>query len=702
MIVKIPKKSILALTIFFLWIAFSIASFTFYTTSINSFAEQDFQFKQTNVDYQLETASELLLNDQTGLMIDRLERAKDLQQINFYFLHKAKNRQPAEKEFPYELLNKNKEEIATKQKVIYDWALATFDKTDWNEDTDKMIRWKTRTIMNYKLTVGFFTDKVGYIQYKLNQNKFILIFQQICVTLIAFIVIFFLIKDLRLLKKQIENNNLNFDNIKTISSESESILRATKTLVQSSHILQTTNETFAGTITPAVLNEIKNKTQTPHTFFATLVRVDLNGYTRLFLEKKPGYITEVLNHYFKRSREIIERYDGLIYQFVGDEIVFFIKDPADKNPSDGALISKQKALMCVRSLFLVADEIEEKFAKTAGHKFKIKSSFAHGPITFNQLDQGYAFSGLPLIESVRMIGTFQENDENSLSIYKSDFTLLNNFASESESKVAPFKGFKEEQEITLVKKFVSLEHCLDTQPFSNFGSLFRYDSDLVLILKKMAFHIQHRNKDAFFVIFSDLRSLRIETADAKLIHKYIEILRNTITDYQMHNEKKEFISAIISLAYNLVPAQLFNEELYKLLEEALQLDDVRTQANALATLAEFDPNSPRYKGYMNSKSHRLAANALLIEMKKEITGEIKKVAFNFLDSENPFFVASGLYAIEQAFNHHQVHNRIYYESSSVFQEIRNRCEKHLKSTNEMVQKRAQKIPGLSVEVQDAA
>ena len=472
-----------------------------------------------------------------------------------------------------------------------------------------------------------------------------------------------------------------------MSSEAESILNATRSLHETGTELRTTNKVYSQVITPAILEEMRLHTPTPSSFQMTMVRVDLNGYTRLFLEKREEYITEILNLYFRRSREVIERYDGLIYQYVGDEVIFYIKDTPNSN-------SILKAIFCVRHLFEVAEEIEKKYARNQGHDFKIKCSLAHGSLYFVELDQGYGFSGLPLIESVRMLGSFSEKKENTLCLYDEDAKVFGKYFLIEETKDSLFKGFSSRSDVSLVKKFTKLNDLLGKSSAEDLVSIYKADSDIIYWLDHLKLSIQQNKTEYFFKIFNELKELKLEASVDYIISNYVHLLKWTFSEYEKNENKKTFLSALTSLAYNLIPATSFNNELFELFEKILLCNDPRTKANALATLNEFDPSSNRYKGYLSDNSNRLAGNALLIEAKNDFNSKTYDLIITFLKSENPYFVATGLYVVEQIFTHYQETNTVFFKSFPLFSSLLEECRSFLESENEMIRERCRKVPGL--------
>ena len=673
------KKPLLALAIVFFWIGYSILSISFYSLSNANLITKYKDTLKQNIEYHLEVSTDYLVNDAIEALTSNLESARNLKHFNFFLIRKNGN------EIVFSTAQGNYDGIKNLPR----------DRTDeWIDSPNYPYIWKAKKINNYELTIGAVVDSATFLYEALNQAKYTLLAELAFVTLFSFSIIAFLFRDILKITKRLRSKETNLDGLTTLSSEAESILNATKTMHETGTELRSTNQTYSQVITPAILEEIRLQTPTPSSFPMTLVRVDLNGYTQIFLERREKYIAEILNLYFQRAREVIERYNGLIYQYVGDEIIFYIKDTPSVNGSVPTKDSILKAIFCVRYLFDVAQEIEDKFARPQGHEFKIKCSMAHGQLFFVQLDQGYGFSGLPLIESVRMLGSFSDKKENTLCFYDDIAKIHDKFYQIDETRDALFKGFSQKSDVSLITKFAKLNDLLGKTSATELISVYKSDSDILFWLDHLKMAIEQDKKDYFFKIFTELKEIKYSSVNENVIRNYTHMLKWILSEFQKNSEKKIFLSALVSLAYNLIPAPAFNTELYNIFEQILHVNDPRTKANALTTLSEFDPSSELYKDYLANDSNRIAGNALLVAAKKDFNAKIYDHILNFIYSENPYFVATGLFVTEQIFKYYSENNAVFFKSFPLFADLLKACREFLNHKNPMIKARAGKIPGL--------
>lgn len=205
-------------------------------------------------------------------------------------------------------------------------------------------------------------------------------------------------------------------------------------------------------------------------------------------------------------------------------------------------------------------------------------------------------------------------------------------------------------------------------------------------LKEMPALVNLTQRDEFFNKFYELKEIYLEKVSTDLISSYKVLLGHSIDEFLSDQNKNIFVSAIISLSHNLVPPEDFDVELYDLFQACLELADSRTRANTLIALGEYDPQSPLFKDHVDSKSNRVAADALFVEAKKFYSDFVHQKIEQFLHSQNPFFVASAVYLVSQLAVH-------FYHTGGHDQWLRlseyfDRIEKYTRHPHEMVRKRA--------------
>lgn len=224
---------------------------------------------------------------------------------------------------------------------------------------------------------------------------------------------------------------------------------------------------------------------------------------------------------------------------------------------------------------------------------------------------------------------------------------------------------------------------------------------LVKILDLIREDIEHNQRGEFFQKFYDLKNQNYPKVSAETVRVFKGILKAAIRKFQTDPSMNNVLSSIISLTPNIIPVESFDKELDGVLQQCLNLTDARTKANALNALAEYNPESDVFKKHFNSNSNRIAADALIIEGKKQITPEIEKHIEQFLNSFNPYFMASGIYIVAILAEHYKKTDPTVIDKSlkKFFQKI----EVYSQHPHEMVRKRAlQSLPALRPTKKDAA
>lgn len=208
---------------------------------------------------------------------------------------------------------------------------------------------------------------------------------------------------------------------------------------------------------------------------------------------------------------------------------------------------------------------------------------------------------------------------------------------------------------------------------------------VVSLIDLLASSIEEKNREVFFNKYYQLRNLSIDKTTPKIIQSYKSLLRKGISLFNFDRNYNSVLSAIISLSYYLVPVEHFDDELYSILNECYHLPDARVKANTITALGEFDPESELFKENINSKFNRIASEAIIVEAKKNLSSKLILKIEEFLNSSNPFFIASGMYIVGQLIQ--------FYQSASKgelmkLEPLINKTKSYCKHPHEMVRKRA--------------
>lgn len=661
------KKSILVVAISLFWVAYLAVNVGGYIYEMSVVTTEINQIRLRVADYQSYIAAPLLAEEQLDALSENLSQAKQSQLFDFF------------------QLTQNGKVISSGGDlgVIHGGAREFKDGINVTSRGDAI--YKTISIQiddtEYRLTIGLFAKNADYIRETLNTRKWDLFFDTFLVSLILGGLLYLVLKDILDLTKILRKKDRSGSQlVKIRTREADLLLTVTNQYENMSKSLKLSNESLAESLSPAVRYELNEGTKAPHVFSAAVVRIDVNGYTQMFLEQKDEFVSSTLNKYFKQAAEIIQRYGGHIYQYVGDEIVFHFKQ------SDFTNVRAQ-ALSCVRSLFEVAEDLDEDL-RPQGIPFGVKASISLGKLRFIQLDTGFAFAGVPLIESVRMLGKIEERNANILAMYAEDFNGLEFLAKPFKRMQVEFKGFSKQAEIIEVKEFEGVNSCLEEKAWDQL-KLFRSDRDLVKALQYLRAHMAKLSREEFSEFYNVLRTIPIQKVGGHVAEAFARVFVEITPLAQNSPEGDRVVASLTNLAARLLRSGAFDERVRELMEQNLKHKDQRVRANTVLALDELSPETYSFREMFSLPFNRAAADALMVEGKREYTQDIHRFLRNFLDSEDPFFMASGIYVLANLYDYHRQKDPIYFKANEWLGEIPQLLRRHLGSENAMVRKRAE-------------
>lgn len=641
------KRSLVFLILFFFWVGYvTFTSVQFYFLALKV-AESQIEKRKEHLEYILKSNVSTLIKSTPESLKYKLDEAKKLGLINFFILQKDKevvffeNKSGNVKDLDHNYVN-------------FDIFIDTNDMT-----------FKTIKLMDYKLTAGTYTNRNGIVLEIIRNMIFVILKDILVVTSILGIISFLILKDIINLSKTLSSRSRSdITKIKTRSAEAETLVKASLGLEGERVRLERLSETYGETVGPAIRHELNSGKEAPYNFPATLSRVDLNGYTQIFLEKDDSYLTSILNQYFERARETIERYNGLIYQFVGDEIVFIFKDEMSPDLSTESL-----ATSCIRDLFAEAALIEQGLPEGANHYFKLKGSFAKGSMRFTQLDEGHAMSGLPLIESVRLLSLIDEKSHQVLAFFQESQAQTEGLAFIFDRKENHLKGFKEASLICRARDFNSIDWIFESNQWKQL-SYFRSDAHTIAILKRLRMMAVTKRDDDIMQILMALKYHKFAQTSADLAREAELTLNTFLTGEAEDLLSTKSLSATVSLVGRLIPKDLWNESLQKSVTTLLTHKDPRVQANAIVVLGRYEYPARKIWDKMFSQNNRLAADTIMEVAKQQLNDEVIEALGRLLSSSTPVYVRSGEYARNQILKYYSEVDPVFAKTSPYLIKLR--------------------------------
>lgn len=632
------SKSVVLLIVAVFWLGYVIASGVQFYFNVKTVTENEIGRRQGQMQFVQESLIPLVISENTDLLKDRLEGARRIHLVDFYILQKGS-------------------EVALWYNNFDNLSGINVDYQNFNQVLqNEELAFRTLKLMDYRFTVGVFQDKHDIMLKTAWLMKGLIIQDLFIITAIVALIVYLFLKDIINLSQILTSRDRSkLGQIRSLSKEGQTLLAATQSYETTKKYLEHENRYYSDSLTPAILQEMKSGRKPPYAFQSTMIRVDLNGYTQMFLEKKDEYVSEIMNTYFVQSRELIERYGGLIYQYVGDEIVFHIKE----GPQD----SQALALACLRSVFEAADDIERSLPQGADHYFKVKGSFVLGKIRFVNQDSGFALSGLPLIESARLLSQVDDKSACSATFYAESTDSVRHLCEISDTKETLLKGFSAPTTLCRAKEFTPVMAALRQDPTR--ATFFRSDRDLCAIYDFVIQEIKEGRAESFFKVFSILKTYKVKNTSPAQTAAFTGFMQSVLELNSQGSADDKILSAAISLASNFVPSALVDEKLLESLSACLEHKDPRVQANTIIVLGDLARDIAFLRKFVYSKNNRVSADALLVSGKRTLDKELAAKLHEYLESKNPLFKASGQFVVRSLGEHYRSTDPIFYETNSL-------------------------------------
>jgi class 3 adenylate cyclase len=521
-----------------------------------------------------------------------------------------------------------------------------------------------------RLKLGFNLNREAFLaEMKLlraNENQRILIWGMI----LSILIFLFTARDLFKIVRAVRTKGVRgLESLSSMSAEAEILKQGFSGYQETVERLQNANRVLGAQILPSLKSELQSGKVPPYDFACTLVRTDINDFTKTFHSKPQDEFLATINEFFTECSHVISRYNGLIHEFVGDEIIFYFKDEKHVN-------SFSAALSCVYEIGVIANRIHQRTSVVNHYGFRIKTSLSHGVIRFGPLLNGYSLAGAPLIETSRVLSHVSEKNENTVHFDSRCLPLLDWGVEFEEAFRANLKGLDGERQICRYKGHRNVQMLLDDGGQDAFRAVHAYrdESSFLKVLKFIVQDPEHRLVPDALQLISG--SLFTKCSDVYLSE--LERLLNQAWELKggFETQTVKLLATVVSALPRLIPAGRFNGQFGAILEKFSEHSDPRVAANAIQSMQEFRDTgfASLNKKLLKSENVRIAANAIVFLGKIEVTKQVVKEIGNLLDSGDLVKVGSGIYVWGEVAGFHLQRDAVHLRTQTDFMGLEKRVK----------------------------
>jgi|GEM_PF-6028656 len=500
----------------------------------------------------------------------------------------------------------------------------------------------------------------------------------------AFVVlVLFSFRDLRqILKKLSERGATRGDLALAKSAETLTLVRGLGGFESQAQALKSEKETFRSQVLPALRRELESGKKPPYEFACTLVRTDINNFTQVFMSEKRTQFMAAINEFFVGVTHLVSRYNGSVYEFVGDEVLFYFKDEDHQS-------SSATAIAALRDIHKLALKLSEK-TEEQGYAFRIKSSVAHGLLRFGPLVDAHALAGPPLIETVRMLSHVHEKSENTVLFDESMSDAVSELCRSRRQQVVMLKGLQGARALVTLEAFTPLSLHLRQQDTESLkmATYYRDDDDVVEILNFVRSNFGQIESGELNYLVSLFRQYSVAKASPEVKRAYVDCL--TELSHAQGEKDVYLYASLVSAANHVLSSKEWAGEVRAAMFGCLTHPNRRVVANALDIFATFEPEAGEqiFTELAKSGDNRIEANSLIKEAKRSWKKKTAQWLKTMLKTPSPYSKASALYALGEIAKHFRETDEVAFSSNADLQALLEMIPKLTEHANAMVRRQA--------------
>ncbi len=158
----------------------------------------------------------------------------------------------------------------------------------------------------------------------------------------------------------------------------------------------------------------------------TVLFCDMRDFTRMCEGMEPKEVVTFLNDYYTIMTKVIQKYESIVNQYVGDEIFAVFGEPKD------TLNNERSAVRCALSIIESLKNLNDKYAGKLVDEICVGIGFNSGEVIAGNLGSkikiDYSITG-DTVNTGRRIETISKEHRNSIFVSEEVYKICENFVS---------------------------------------------------------------------------------------------------------------------------------------------------------------------------------------------------------------------------------------------------------------------------------
>ncbi len=440
------------------------------------------------------------------------------------------------------------------------------------------------------------------------------------------------------------------------------------------------SESFSKELPGAIRKLYDQNQQTPIRFTGTLLRCDINHFSRFVQTNGEGVVFPLAKQFLLDVTKAAEFYHGYDLEFAGDEVILLFKDSPGFD-------SKKSAVFFFKEIEKLSNQYHEQTIEKYQFTFRVKVSVSYGDIKLDRDASGLFFSSEEFIRTVRLLKKVTVKDQNTF-ICSSYFGK--ELASMMNSKnLGSFQldGYTVEHDLLEITEIISAKEIFKNRDKDQLLLFYaRSPEDLKVTLLHLESMIHQLNDAEPSQLLKTLKELPYFSDS----NSEITIMGERLLASAISHEQYEALPNLVSFILKIVPLNSSIIIQNKLLH-CFTLDQPRLIADILSHFSLYKISIPEniLTSLKNNPSNRVQANLIIYEMSlydqmAPTTENTLKRLNALLKSKDPGMNASGAYAFGEVARKTLDRSLAAFEASPGFQSTYQQCIHLLGHTDQRV------------------
>lgn len=436
--------------------------------------------------------------------------------------------------------------------------------------------------------------------------------------------------------------------------------------------------------------EIWLKRRLPVSIKCVLVRTRIDNTLAFDNESPNEFNSRSFHHFFDSIDQIVCKYGGLVYQFIGDEVIYLFDA---KNIRQAYL----RALCATRDIHDAAKKMNVETDVPLNFSISLKTSLFDSDVRFEKDSKNRIYlNGEPFAKTRQALSVIDPKNSSEILINETAIEELSDLIEYQHFIQTTFFSGKNLSVLNLysMKMIRPIETFFNLPIKAHVGDItsYRSASDIIRVMEYLLENFTKADESFTLGILKEYASFRlgqvvpeIESLLSRLLDR---ILANYTDEHHQNSTQTRLLATAIATVQGLIQVHRYEGEIKRALEKCQTVNNPRVAANLMETLKYFGQHIDHSFDHHRTEAVALIILSDVISDNEEWSLRCGSRLKQLVRSKDNYRLASGLFALGQINLDRKFKDELTWKNNHHLAALIKEIPNYILHANEMVRRQA--------------